>query len=115
MLSNCAEVTTVTSLWSLRLQHRHLPLPQASALRCFASWVYVSWCDPQLGLSVLISEAKNAWDSKLDKTGSHHDSQLPAPWPQFTHLEMGAFVKFEVCKSLAHCLAYRDWIIHTLT
>lgn len=75
----------------------------------------MSWCDPQLGLSVLISEAKKAWDSKLDKTGSHHDSQLPAPWPQFTHLEMGAFVKFEVCKSLAHCLAYSDWIIHTLT
>lgn len=73
----------------------------------------VSWCDPQLGLSVLISEVKKAWDSQLDKTGSHHGSQLSAPWPQFTHLETGAFVKFKVCKSLAHCLAYSEWIIHT--
>ena len=62
-------------------------------------------------MSVLTSQGKRAWDSKPDKTGSHHGTQLPALWPQFTHLEIGTFVRFKlskVCKSLAHCLAYSD-------
>lgn len=101
MLSDWVTVQWVSALFPVVTAPPASPAPSwgfCPTLLCFTGLYVLVWPSAASECSYFWSE--ESMKSKLDKTGSHHGSQLPAPWPQFTHLEMAALVSLKSVRAL---------------